>query len=115
MKGAAYSAGALAVCSAAGGGLYFTGALGKLFRQFLDWWNRLVDGAVDAGKQLIQSGLAAALQALASLGLGGLIAPVTAWLASNVEGMADWLKRTGALGSMLLALFAGMLILRVRA
>jgi hypothetical protein len=89
--------------------------MSQWWKDFKDFLNRLLYGVVDGVKDVVQTGLAAAQQALDSLGLGGLIAPVTSWLSSNVEGMADWLKRTGALGSMLLALFAGMLILRVRA
>lgn len=115
MKGAAVSAGALAVCTAAGGGFYLSGGVGYLWKRFMEWWYGVADAAVDGGKKVLIESLAFVQEALSAFGLGGLVAPVTSWLSSTIDGLAQWLKRTGALGTMLLAVFAGMLILRVRA
>jgi hypothetical protein len=85
--------------------------LGEAWR----WAEGTAKWAADQGLEKVQQVIAFVQDTLNSFGLGGLVAPVTSWLTSTIQGLREWLQRTGVVGSMLLALFAGMLILRVRA
>ena len=58
MRSAAVSAGALAVCTAAGGGFYLSGGAGYLWKKFLEMWYGVADNAVDGAKKVLIESLA---------------------------------------------------------
>jgi hypothetical protein len=101
----------LGLCDKHTGSALGASLLGEAWR----WAEGTAKWAADQGLEKVQQVIAFVQDTLNSFGLGGLVAPVTSWLTSTIQGLREWLQRTGVVGSMLLALFAGMLILRVRA
>lgn len=111
MYGALSTLGACGTAAGVGGAAVIAKPIVDAINRFINW----IKSLIDKGAEFVQQVIAFVQDTLNSFGLGGLVAPVTSWLTSTIQGLREWLKRTGAVGSMLLALFAGMLILRVRA
>ena len=75
------------------------------------WVADMITALLDGGMAYVDMALDSAMGLIDQFGLGGLLGPAMSFLKDNVRGLREWLKKSGKVGYVVLAIAAAYLIL----